>query len=258
MREHGIDGTPFADESSLGKLEMQLAENVNLKYRTQNRALYLEDHAIATIDWYEAVRGLCVSPHQTSPLYRLLNLFFAILLFVVTLPLMLVGMLLVRLSSRGPVIYRQRRVGYRGKPFIIHKLRTMIVDAEDGKGAVWAKKKDERCIPFGRFLRKTRIDELPQIWNVIKGDMNIIGPRPERPEFFGHLCNTIPGYYQRLAVKPGLTGWAQVSNGYAASVDATKLKQAYDMYYVNNQSYALDLRILLKTVRVVLTGFGAH
>jgi lipopolysaccharide/colanic/teichoic acid biosynthesis glycosyltransferase len=134
----------------------------------------------------------------------------------------------------------------------------MVHNAEVGKGAVWAKKGDERITPTGNFLRKTRIDELPQLWNVFRGDMNIIGPRPERPEFFHLLCASIPDYSERLLVKPGLTGWAQINNGYADSVDSTRLKQSYDMYYIHNQSYRLDFKILLKTIAVVLTGKGAH
>jgi lipopolysaccharide/colanic/teichoic acid biosynthesis glycosyltransferase len=199
-----------------------------------------------------------VNPRQTSSFYRFINLFFATLLFVALSPLILLGVVLVRLSGRGPILYRQTRMGLRGELFTIFKLRTMVHNAEVGKGAVWAKKGDERITPTGNFLRKTRIDELPQLWNVFRGDMNIIGPRPERPEFFHLLCASIPDYSERLLVKPGLTGWAQINNGYADSVDSTRLKQSYDMYYIHNQSYRLDFKILLKTIAVVLTGKGAH
>jgi lipopolysaccharide/colanic/teichoic acid biosynthesis glycosyltransferase len=199
-----------------------------------------------------------VNSRQTHPLYRLFNIAVALLLLVALAPFFLLGILLVRLSGPGPIFYRQTRVGFLGDLFEVIKLRTMVVDAEQGRGAVWASKGDDRVTRFGRLLRRTRIDELPQLFNVLAGDMNVIGPRPERPEFFSFLSASIQGYANRLAVKPGLTGWAQVKNGYADSVDATRLKQQYDMHYVHNQGLWLDLKILLATVRVVLTGHGAH
>ena len=189
--------------------------------------------------------------------YRMFNSVLAAVLLVVTFPVLLLCMLLIRLMSSGPAIFTQTRMGFGGRTFKIYKLRTMVLDAEKN-GAVWARENDDRIIPMGRFFRKSRLDELPQLWNVLKGDMNMIGPRPERPEFFEPLSAKIPGYRDRLRVKPGITGWAQIHAGYAACEDSSKQKHEYDMYYIRNRSFGLDTQILLKTVTVVATGHGAR
>ena len=162
-----------------------------------------------------------------------------------------------RLTSPGDLFYRQKRVGRGGKVFEIVKFRSMIMDAEKYSGAVWAEEDDPRITPLGRFLRKTRIDELPQFWNVLKGDMGLIGPRPERPEFVSQLDREIPYYRARHTLRPGLTGWAQVQYRYGSSVDDARIKLQYDLHYIKHRGPYLDLRILLKTVNVVL-GMQGH
>jgi exopolysaccharide biosynthesis polyprenyl glycosylphosphotransferase len=157
-----------------------------------------------------------------------------------------------RLYSPGPLFYFQKRVGKGGKPFQIAKFRSMIVDAEKYSGVVWAEQNDPRITPVGRLLRKTRLDEIPQVWNILKGEMSLIGPRPERPYFVDELNKTIPFYLTRHAVRPGLTGWAQVMYRYGASVDDALMKLQYDLYYIKHQGPLLDLQILLKTIGVVV------
>ena len=160
----------------------------------------------------------------------------------------------VKLDSPGPVFYTQERVGKGGRRFKVIKLRSMIRDAEKN-GAQWAEKDDPRVTRVGRFIRKTRIDELPQFINVLRGDMSIIGPRPERPEFVIEFNEHIPGFIERLCVRPGLTGWAQVNGGYEITPEE---KLALDLYYIENRNPKLDLLILVKTLQVVFTGHGAR
>jgi len=176
---------------------------------------------------------------------------------VLALPLLLVIAALVRLTSRGPVLYHQRRVGQHGRVFTIHKIRSMRIDAEAESGPVWARAGDGRTTRIGRWLRRARLDELPQLWNVLRGDMSLVGPRPERPEFVEGLQRTLPYYGERHAVRPGVTGWAQVRYTYAASVENAAQKLQYDLYYVKNLSIALDLFILFETIRTVLLRPGS-
>ncbi|MBX6392591.1 MAG: TIGR03013 family PEP-CTERM/XrtA system glycosyltransferase, partial [Burkholderiales bacterium] len=189
---------------------------------------------------------------------RLFDIVVASALLVLTLPIMLLTALVILLESGRPVIYRQERVGYAGKTFTLLKLRSMRVDAESDGRAVWAQENDPRITPFGRFIRRTRIDELPQLWNVLKGEMSFVGPRPERPVFVAALEAQLPYYAARHSVKPGLTGWAQVRYPYGASVEDATRKLQFDLYYVKNHSLFLDLFILFETVRVVIFGEGAR
>ena len=177
---------------------------------------------------------------------------------IILSPAFLLVALLIKLSSKGPIIYTQIRVGKDGKLFKIYKFRSMKVDAEKYSGAVWAQDNDPRLIPVGRFLRKSHLDEIPQFVNVLKGDMSVVGPRPERPEFVQQLKEKIPGYEQRLSVKPGITGLAQVWHRYDASIDDVKKKIKYDLLYIKNLCLWTDVRIFLRTFRVVVTGEGAH
>jgi exopolysaccharide biosynthesis polyprenyl glycosylphosphotransferase len=174
-----------------------------------------------------------------------------------TFPVSLVSAALVKLTSRGPVFFRQSRVGLNGREFEILKFRSMKMDAED-KGAVWAMEDDPRVTAVGWFLRKTRVDEIPQMWNVLKGDMSFIGPRPERPEFVSGLNEAIPFYQIRHIVKPGITGWAQINYRYGASQEDALKKLQYDLYYIKNLGLMIDLQILFKTVKVILFGAGAR
>jgi sugar transferase (PEP-CTERM system associated) len=172
-------------------------------------------------------------------------------------PLFLLVACLIKLDSPGPVIYRQARVGLRGRPFLIMKFRSMRQDAEKS-GPQWAQAEDPRISRVGRWLRMARIDELPQLVNVLRGEMSLVGPRPERPVFVQDLRKIIPYYDLRHTVRPGITGWAQVKFHYGASVEDAHMKLQYDLYYVKRSSFALDMRILAQTVRVVLVGEGAQ
>ena len=180
----------------------------------------------------------------------------AIGVITVMSPVLLLLAALIRLTSPGPVVYSQRRVGLQGKPFTVYKLRSMRADAEAETGAVWATRGDARVTPLGRFMRRTRLDELPQMWNVLRGDMSLVGPRPERPEFVQDLELQIPFYGQRHVVKPGLTGWAQVRYTYAASVEDAMEKLQFDLFYIKNFSIGLDLFIMFETVKTVVLRRG--
>ena len=189
---------------------------------------------------------------------RLFDVLAGTILLVATLPAMGIVALLIAFEGGGPVIYRQERVGFGGRPFTMLKFRSMAADAErDGKAA-WAAVNDVRVTRVGRVLRQTRIDELPQLVNVVKGDMSLVGPRPERPAFVSMLSDRIPFYDVRHSVKPGITGWAQVRYCYGATIEQSVKKLEYDLYYVKNHTIFLDFMILLETVRVVLRGGGAR
>jgi len=176
---------------------------------------------------------------------------------VLAAPLMLAVATLIKLVSRGPALYRQQRVGEHGQVFTLYKFRSMRTDAEANTGAVWARDNDDRIIPGGKFIRKTRLDELPQLWNVLRGNMSFVGPRPERPEFVGELTRAIPFYGQRHVVKPGITGWAQVRYSYGSTVDDAMEKLQYDLFYIKNLTVALDLFIIFLTVKTVILRRGA-
>lgn len=189
---------------------------------------------------------------------RAFDIFCATLLCVLSAPIMLVAALVIKLESRGPVLYRQERVGQNGKTFSIAKFRSMRTDAEkDGKPR-WASTNDDRVTRVGNVIRRLRIDELPQLFNVLRGDMSLVGPRPERPFFVDQLTHEIPFYALRHSVKPGVTGWAQVRYPYGATVEDSQEKLQYDLYYVKNHTLFLDLVVLMETVGVVLTGKGAR
>ena len=188
---------------------------------------------------------------------RTIDLTLSLVMAILTLPLMLVTALLVLLDDGGPVLYRQERVGKNGRTFTLSKFRSMRKDAEKGGTPIWAKDGDDRVTRIGRFLRKTRLDELPQLWNVLRGDMSFVGPRPERPFFVERLSADIPFYQQRHAVKPGLTGWAQVKYRYGSSLEDAMEKLRYDLYYIKHLSVFFDLTIVFDTVKVVLFRKGA-
>jgi sugar transferase (PEP-CTERM system associated) len=172
-------------------------------------------------------------------------------------PIMSAVALAVKLTSPGPIVYRQERVGQQGRVFTVYKFRSMRQDAEAATGAVWARKNDDRITSIGRFLRRTRLDELPQLWNVLIGDMSLVGPRPERPEFVKQLTQQIPFYGQRHVIRPGLTGWAQVRYTYGSSVEDALEKLQYDLFYIKNLTIPLDLFIIFSTVKTVLLRRGA-
>jgi sugar transferase (PEP-CTERM system associated) len=189
---------------------------------------------------------------------RALDILFSLIGLLLVLPFLPIVALLIKWSSPGPVLFKQKRVGERGCEFTLIKFRTMCDDAERDTGPVWASENDPRITKLGYWLRKTRIDEIPQLYNVLKGEMSFVGPRPERKEFVEKLSESIPYYGKRHFVKPGVTGWAQVRYPYGASDDDALEKLRYDLYYIKNYSLTLDIMILLETVKVVLFGRGGR
>ena len=194
--------------------------------------------------WYEVSR-------------RTLDVIGSLLLLAFTLPLLLLVAFLIKVNSTGPVLYRQSRVGLHGRIFTMLKFRSMRVDAE-AAGPRWATNRDPRMTRIGAFIRATRLDEVPQLLNVLRGEMSLVGPRPERPHFVQQLAAIIPRYNERTHVLPGITGWAQINYPYGASVEDARAKLAFDLFYINNRALLLDLRILLRTIPVVLFRIGAR
>lgn len=189
---------------------------------------------------------------------RVLDLVIVILGGIALLPLLVVGGVLVFAESGWPILFVQERVGFRGRVFKMYKFRSMIQNAEGETGPVWATPNDPRVTRVGRFLRRYRLDELPQLYNVLKGEMSLIGPRPERPWFVDELKNHIEVYEKRFTVRPGVTGLAQVLHHYDSSLSDVEVKTTLDLYYIEHSSFLLDMKILFKTLHVILTGKGAH
>jgi sugar transferase (PEP-CTERM system associated) len=208
-------------------------------------------------DWIIYGRGFRrPAPYRAAK--RVLDLAAAVALLALTLPVLLLVALLIKIESPGPILFAQERVGHHGRTFTLYKFRSMRRDAESQSGPVWAGENDARITPLGRILRKCRLDELPQIWNVLRGEMSFVGPRPERPYFVDLLRQQIPFYDLRHYVPPGITGWAQVSYPYGASVEDAYQKLQYDLYYGKHMSLRFDIEVLVKTVSVVLMGRGAR
>ena len=201
--------------------------------------------------------GLPRTSGPAEALRRAADIAISLGLLAATLPVIAIAALLVGITSPGPILYRQVRVGLHGRPFTLFKFRSMRIDAE-ATGPAWASRHDPRVTPWGRIMRRTRIDELPQLLNVLRGEMSLVGPRPERPHFVAQLDSAIPFHADRTRVKPGITGWAQVNYPYGASVEDARQKLAYDLYYVKHRNLLLDLVILLATVRVILFQEGAR
>ena len=201
---------------------------------------------------------LCVLLRRKMMMYRrakrMIGLLISVLLLILIIPICLIACFFIIIESSGNPIYIQERVGLNGQKFIMYKLRSMYLNAEKD-GHQWAVKNDHRITRVGRFIRRTRIDEFPQIINIIKGEMSFIGPRPERPEFVSEFLNYIPDFNERLVIPPGITGWAQVNGGYDLTPNE-KLK--FDKYYIEHESFKLDSLILLKTIKVIFTGHGSR
>ena len=219
------------------------------EYATGGCVVMDDPSYIDAIDYSNVKASLLFDMYQ-----RVLDIVLSVIGLLIGIPLMVIFGILIKVEDNGPITYKQERLGKGGKRFYIYKLRSMRTDAEKF-GAQWAEKDDPRITKVGKFIRKTRIDEIPQLFNILKGDMSIIGPRPERPEFTQEFNEEIPGFINRLAVKPGLTGWAQVNGGYDITPQE---KLVEDIYYIENRSILLDFKIILKTVKVVLTGHGAR
>ncbi|MBQ7607848.1 MAG: sugar transferase [Desulfovibrionaceae bacterium] len=245
----------IAHELLMAKLGGKMVVDIRSFYEHVVKRLPLSQ---ITEEWLLLTEGFSLNTRGSlRRLKRAVDVFCSLLLLIPAAPIMLLTAIIIRFESPGPVIYRQDRVGLYEKEFTLYKFRSMRTDAE-ANGAVWAKANDSRVTRFGRFIRKVRIDELPQIWNILKGDMSFIGPRPERMTFVEKLKKDIPYYSMRHTVKPGLTGWAQVSYPYGASEEDARFKLEYDLYYIKNMSLLLDIHIIFKTIGVVLFPKGAR
>lgn len=263
-KEHRVDRIVVALEDRRGRLPIDPLLNLRLCGRVsveESASFYERLTGKIETERMEPSRLIYADQGRWAPLYRrgrrLVEIVLAFFGLIAALPLMAAVAIAIRLDSRGPIFYTQERVGLYNSRFRIIKFRSMRVDAEPD-GPVWAGASDSRVTRVGRFIRKTRIDELPQLINVLRGEMSLIGPRPERPEFVAQLDRLIPYYSQRHLVKPGVTGWAQVCYPYGASFEDAQQKHQYDLYYIKNQSPVLDLIILFETVRIILFGRFAH
>jgi sugar transferase (PEP-CTERM system associated) len=238
-------------------LEMKMAEGIGFDHLASVYEEYTGKIPVENLrpSWFIFSQGFRKSA-VVSGLKRGVDLAASLTGLVFAAPVMLLVAGAVKLSSPGPVLYHQQRVGQRGKVFTVHKFRSMRQNAEAGTGAVWARTNDTRVTAVGRVMRKMRLDELPQLWNVLLGEMSLVGPRPERPEFVSELTNRIPFYGERHVVKPGLTGWAQVRYAYGASVEDALEKLQYDLFYIKNMSIALDLFIIFETAKTVVLRRG--
>jgi len=238
--------------------ELELLDCLDAGVKVSSYSDFVEEKyhriPVGSIDvkWLFSARLDLAHPYYQG-IKRIIDIVASLVGLTLTAPLITLSALAVKLESKGPAFYSQVRVGRFNRPFRIYKLRTMVQDSEKG-GAQWAKKNDSRITQVGKFLRKTRLDELPQFWNVLKGEMSLVGPRPERPEFVEDLGKEIPFYLQRHLIKPGLTGWAQINYPYGASVEDAYNKLTYDFYYIKNASMGLDLQIFLRTIGTVMKG----
>jgi sugar transferase (PEP-CTERM system associated) len=264
VRERRVDRVVVSLANARGTLNMDelLAMRLNQGVRFDHLASVYEQYtgkiAVENLrpSWMIFGDGFRRSP-TVAALKRQSDVILALVGLVLASPAMLIVWLVLRFGSTGPVLYSQTRVGKDGVDFTIYKFRSMRVDAEAASGAVWSTANDPRVTPFGRFLRRTRLDELPQMWNVLRGDMSIVGPRPERPEFIAELSRKIPYYGQRHVIRPGLTGWAQVRHRYGSTVDDAQEKLQYDIFYIKHLSLAFDVYIVLETVKTVLVRRGS-
>ena len=263
LREGRIWGVIIAEDASAGMPAATLLDSKLRGTRVLSDTAFCEHYLgridLDTIDaaWLLCADGF-VQGRLTNAIKRGLDLVVSVALLILTLPVMVITALLIRLESPGSVLYCQQRVGLHGKAFTLFKFRSMTVDAERGGKPTWAQQQDPRVTRVGSFIRPMRIDELPQLLNVLRGEMSMIGPRPERPHFVEQLARIIPFYHERAYVKPGITGWAQVNYPYGASVEDAREKLAYDLYYVKNRGVLFDLLILVSTVRVILFREGAR
>jgi exopolysaccharide biosynthesis polyprenyl glycosylphosphotransferase len=262
LRRQGIWGVVLA--SAIEKQTQDAILDCKLRGLPVLSVAAFHDRYLARIDLDSLTTGGLIHAdgfargRASAALKRLSDIVIAAAALLLTLPLMTAAAAAIKLDSPGPVFYRQQRIGRFDKTFTIFKFRSMTADAEACGKPRWAQKHDPRMTSVGRFIRASRIDELPQLVNIIRGEMSLVGPRPERPHFVGQLARAIPFYHQRTYVKPGLTGWAQVNYPYGASVEDAREKLAYDLYYVKHRTIWLDLAILLSTIRVVLFRDGAR
>jgi sugar transferase (PEP-CTERM system associated) len=263
VRSRSIDKVVVSMADARGKLpmdkllEMRL-EGVAFEHLASVYEMYTGKIALENLrpSWLIFSAGFHRSGWKEA-VKRTIDVAVALIGGVLVAPVLALLAIAVKLTSQGPALYRQQRVGLQGKLFSVYKFRSMHADAERATGAVWARPGDSRVTPIGRFLRRTRLDELPQLWNILHGDMSLVGPRPERPEFVSGLVEQIPFYGQRHVVKPGLSGWAQVRYTYGASVEDSLEKLQYDLYYIKNFSLSLDFFIIFETIKTVILRRGA-
>ena len=227
------EGASFYERVT-GRVSLSMLRPSWLIFTGRGRQAKLAELTRATVHWLVALIGAILS-----------------------LPIVLLTAVLIKLESRGPVFYKQERIGKNGRTFVLTKFRSMRVDAEQD-GPVWASKRDSRTTRVGRVIRKVRIDEIPQFWNILKGEMSFVGPRPERPHFVAQLAEEIPFYEQRHLIAPGLTGWAQIKYPYGASIEDARQKLQYDLFYIKNHGLILDAIILFETIKIILFGRGAQ
>jgi sugar transferase (PEP-CTERM system associated) len=264
VRYRGVDRVVVSLADARGKLsmgellEMKLNDGVRFDHLASVYEEYTGKIAVENLrpSWLIFSQGFRKT-RALSATKRACDVLMASIGLVLASPLMLLAALATKWTSAGPVFYHQQRVGKDGRIFTIHKFRSMRTDAELDTGAVWSSEGDTRVTPVGRFLRRTRLDEVPQLWNILKGDMSVVGPRPERPEFVTDLIKAIPFYGQRHVVRPGLTGWAQVRHSYGSSIADALQKLQYELFYIKHMSMAFDLFIVLETVKTVLVRRGS-
>lgn len=249
----GSDALPVDELIDL-RFAGQHIEDINRTFERMCHRIPVEETRPADFIYAETLGA----PPAMLTLQAIYSWLIAVLGLMLISPLMLLTSILVKLTSPGPVLYRQVRVGLRGKLFTIYKFRSMTQNAEAQSGAVWASANDPRVTKLGYWLRRTRIDELPQLYNVLRGEMVIVGPRPERPEFVHKLAKEIPYYNQRHSVKPGITGWAQINYKYGDTIEDTKNKLEYDLYYIKHISPSLDFLVIFQTFKIMLTRTGSQ
>jgi len=243
---------------NLGSQDVTMQEHAMMNPVTPSKARAPEPSTIALFGSGLLSMVLSFVRRTYMAMKRGVDIVLSVVAILLLSPLFLITAILIKLTSKGPIFYFQERVGKDGELFNMFKFRTMKVDAEKGTGAVWAKKNDPRLIPIGGFLRKAHIDEIPQFINVLRGEMSVVGPRPERPVFVEQLKEQIPDYEKRLEVKPGITGLAQVWHRYDETIEDVRKKIKYDLLYIKKVCLWTDVMILLRTVRVVVTGEGAR
>ena len=264
VRDRRVDRVVVSLTDARGKLpmdellQMKLNQGVRFDHLASVYEQYTGKIAVENLrpSWMIFSEGFRKSAWMSAS-KRATDMVLALLGLVLAAPIMALVAIAVRVGSPGPVLYHQRRVGKDGRVFTIHKVRSMRVDAEATTGAVWAVAADTRVTKVGRFLRRTRLDEVPQLWNVLVGDMSFVGPRPERPEFVADLTKQIPFYGQRHVVRPGVTGWAQVRHRYGSTVDDSVQKLQYDLFYIKHMSMTFDIFVLLETIKTVLVRRGS-
>lgn len=264
VKRYAVDRVVVSLEDARGKLPMNELLDMKLQgVRFDHLATVYEEYtgriAVENLrpSWLIFSDGFR-KPRRQAAMKRAFDLLAAGAGLLIAAPIMVVVAAAVKLTSAGPALYHQTRTGLGGRPFTVHKFRTMRTDAEAASGPVWAAAGDPRVTPIGGFLRRTRLDELPQLWNILVGEMSLVGPRPERPEFVRALTEQIPFYGQRHVVRPGLTGWAQVRYTYGASVEDSMEKLQYDLFYIKNMSAMLDVLVVFSTVKTVLRRQGGR